>query len=222
EIGSANCIHAAASADAADGTPNGTANFLIAAADARISATEAYDTAARDCVQIHGGIGVTWEQGSHSHMRRARSSAIEQGNSLGMSDYEAFRARARTWSQSVVGEFGREARRGSDVEQDSASGRRYSAARFDAGFAGINWPTEMGGQGSTHIEKVIFDTEEMGFGMPTAYFGISSGMPVPISMRCCEDKAVGKERVRRASGGEETWCQVFAERAGGSDSGGSR
>jgi acyl-CoA dehydrogenase len=74
EVARANCIHAAAS----EGGPV----FLIAAADARLSATEAYDTAARDCVQIHGGIGVTWEQGLHLHMRRARSLAIEQGNLL--------------------------------------------------------------------------------------------------------------------------------------------
>ena len=78
EVARANCIHAAASADAV----GGQADFLIAAADARLSATEAYDTAARDCVQIHGGIGVTWEQGLHLHMRRARSLAIEQGNLL--------------------------------------------------------------------------------------------------------------------------------------------
>lgn len=74
EIARANCIHAA-SMEGQDG-------FLLAAADARISATEAYDTNARDCVQIHGGIGVTWEQGLHLHMRRARSLAIEQGNLL--------------------------------------------------------------------------------------------------------------------------------------------
>lgn len=74
EIARANCIHAAAS--------EGAGEFLIAAADARISATEAYDTAARDCVQIHGGIGVTWELGLHLHMRRARSLAVEQGNLL--------------------------------------------------------------------------------------------------------------------------------------------
>ncbi|MFM5885187.1 MAG: acyl-CoA dehydrogenase family protein [Novosphingobium sp.] len=74
EIARANCIHAAASEGAAD--------FLIAAADARISATEAYDTNARDCMQIHGGIGVTWELGLHLHMRRARSLAAEQGNLL--------------------------------------------------------------------------------------------------------------------------------------------
>lgn len=72
EIARANSIHAAASA--------GTEEFLTAAADARISATEAYDTCARDCIQIHGGIGVTWELGLHLHMRRARSLAVEQGN----------------------------------------------------------------------------------------------------------------------------------------------
>ncbi len=74
EIARANAIHAAARC--------GQPDFLVAAADARLSATEAYDTAARDCIQIHGGIGVTWEQGLHLHMRRARSLAIEQGNML--------------------------------------------------------------------------------------------------------------------------------------------
>jgi acyl-CoA dehydrogenase len=74
ELARANCIRAAAS--------YGTDGFLTAAAAARLSATEAYDTAARDCIQIHGGIGVTWELGLHLHMRRARSLAIEQGSTL--------------------------------------------------------------------------------------------------------------------------------------------
>lgn len=74
ELARANCIHAASRESAAD--------FITAAAAARLSATEAYDTAARDCIQIHGGIGVTWEIGLHLHMRRARSLAIEQGSTL--------------------------------------------------------------------------------------------------------------------------------------------
>ncbi|THG37838.1 acyl-CoA dehydrogenase family protein [Sphingomonas olei] len=74
ELARASALHAA--------TRVGQADFLKAAAAARISATEAYDTAARDCIQIHGGIGVTWEGALHLHMRRARSLAIEQGNSL--------------------------------------------------------------------------------------------------------------------------------------------
>ncbi|HMO69645.1 MAG TPA: acyl-CoA dehydrogenase family protein, partial [Novosphingobium sp.] len=74
ELARAAAIHAAA----CDGTPG----FLAAAAAARIQATEAYDTAARDAVQVHGGIGVTWEAGLHLHTRRARTLAIEQGNLL--------------------------------------------------------------------------------------------------------------------------------------------
>lgn len=74
ELARANAIHAAAR--------EGKSDFVTAAAAARLSATEAYDTAARDCIQIHGGIGVTWEIGLHLHMRRARSLAIEQGSSL--------------------------------------------------------------------------------------------------------------------------------------------
>ena len=72
ELARANAIHAASRV--------GEGDFVSAAAAARLSATEAYDTAARDCIQIHGGIGVTWEAGLHLHMRRARSLAIEQGS----------------------------------------------------------------------------------------------------------------------------------------------
>ncbi|UKK84947.1 acyl-CoA/acyl-ACP dehydrogenase [Sphingopyxis sp. BSN-002] len=74
ELARANCVHAA--------SREGQPDFITAAAAARLSATEAYDTAARDCVQIHGGIGVTWEIGLHLHMRRARTLALEQGSSL--------------------------------------------------------------------------------------------------------------------------------------------
>lgn len=72
EIARANCIDAAAR--------EGQEGFLLAACAARLSAGEAYDTAARDAVQIHGGIGVTWQLGLHLHMRRARSLAGELGN----------------------------------------------------------------------------------------------------------------------------------------------
>jgi alkylation response protein AidB-like acyl-CoA dehydrogenase len=134
-----------------------------------------------------------------------------------MSDLETYRQKARTWLESVAGEFGREARRGNKVEEDLAAGRRYMAARHDAGYAGINWPTEMGGQGLGHLEKITFEAEEMQFGMPSGYFGISLGMPIPIMMRYCEDKAFVKERVIKALRGEEIWCQLFSEPSAGSD-----
>lgn len=139
-----------------------------------------------------------------------------------MSDAAAFRDRARTWLQSVAPIYGSAAGGGLSEAEDLALGRAYLAARFDAGFAGINWPKEMGGQGLTHIEKVIFDTEEMACGMPTGYFSISLGMPVPILIRFCEDFEWVRERVIKALRGEEIWCQLFSEPAAGSDLAGLR
>ncbi|TAK97928.1 MAG: acyl-CoA dehydrogenase [Rhodospirillaceae bacterium] len=72
ELARANALHAA--------SREGQPDFLRAAAVARLSATEAYDTCARECTHVHGGIGVTWETGLHLHMRRARTLSIEQGN----------------------------------------------------------------------------------------------------------------------------------------------
>jgi alkylation response protein AidB-like acyl-CoA dehydrogenase len=139
-----------------------------------------------------------------------------------MSDLEAYRAKAATWLESMVPTFGKAARKSLSEAEDLALARRYQAAKFEAGYAGINWPVEYGGQGLGHLEKVTFDSEEMKHGFPNAYFGISLGMPVPILMQFGEDKAFVKERVLKALRGEEIWCQLFSEPAGGSDLAGLR
>lgn len=139
-----------------------------------------------------------------------------------MSDLETFRTKAADWLESAAPAFGKDARRGLSESEDLALARRYQKAKFDAGYAGINWPREFGGQGLGHLEKVAFDTEEMKHGFPNAYFGISLGMPVPILMRYCQDDAFVKERVLKALQGEEIWCQLFSEPAGGSDLAGLR
>ena len=134
-----------------------------------------------------------------------------------MIDIETWREDARAFLSSVAGRFARGARVGLSVEQDLELGRAYLAARFDAGFAGINWPVEFGGRGLSHLHKLVFETEEMAFGMPSGYFGISLGMPVPILMRYGQDADFVRTRVRRALRGEEIWCQLFSEPSGGSD-----
>ncbi len=134
-----------------------------------------------------------------------------------MSELDEFRLRARRWLQDKAGEFGHPARRHMTEEQDLATARRYQRAKFEAGFAGINWPKEFGGQGLTGLHKVVFEDEEMPFGMPMGYFGVSLGMPVPILMRYCQDTEWVKARVLAAVTGEEIWCQLFSEPSGGSD-----
>jgi alkylation response protein AidB-like acyl-CoA dehydrogenase len=50
-----------------------------AAAAARISATEAYQHCARNSIQVHGGMGFTWDVDCHLHYRRANLLALSLG-----------------------------------------------------------------------------------------------------------------------------------------------
>ena len=81
---------------------------------------------------------------------------------------------------------------------------------------------EFGGQGLSPLHKVIFEEEEMPLAMPTGYFGVSLGMPVPILMQFCADTDWVKARLLAAMKGEEIWCQLFSEPSGGSDLAGLR
>lgn len=139
-----------------------------------------------------------------------------------MNPLDTYRQQARDWLASVTPLYGRAARKGLSAEQDLALGRAYQRAKFDAGYAGINWPVEFGGQGLTHIEKMTFESEEMGLGLPNVYFGISLGMPVPILMHYGADRDFARTRTIAALKGEEIWCQLFSEPSGGSDLAGLR
>jgi len=51
----------------------------MAAATARVSATQALFFASKESIQIHGGVGFTWEYDCHLHYRRARLLAVNIG-----------------------------------------------------------------------------------------------------------------------------------------------
>ncbi|SQD95974.1 MULTISPECIES: acyl-CoA dehydrogenase family protein [unclassified Parafrankia] len=48
----------------------------VAAAVASAYASRAFTLAAKECIQIHGGIGFTWEHDAHLFLRRAKSSEL--------------------------------------------------------------------------------------------------------------------------------------------------
>ena len=56
------------------------AELPLAAATARISATDAYHLAAKENIQIHGGMGCTWEFDCHLYYRRAKLLALTLGS----------------------------------------------------------------------------------------------------------------------------------------------
>lgn len=65
---------------------NGSAELPLAAAGARLAATAACSFAAEEAIELHGGIGFTWENDCHLYYRRARLLALELGNRSRWSD----------------------------------------------------------------------------------------------------------------------------------------
>jgi alkylation response protein AidB-like acyl-CoA dehydrogenase len=64
----------------------GGADLPLAAAAARIAATEAYDYTAKENIQTHGGIGFTWEADTQFHYRRSRVLALALGGPMAWKD----------------------------------------------------------------------------------------------------------------------------------------
>jgi alkylation response protein AidB-like acyl-CoA dehydrogenase len=66
----------AAVLDAAGADSRSDAEFILAAAMARVLASRAATFAAEESIQIHGGIGFTWEHPLHHYFRRAKTSEL--------------------------------------------------------------------------------------------------------------------------------------------------
>ncbi|MER5428101.1 acyl-CoA dehydrogenase family protein [Streptomyces sp. NPDC002588] len=66
----------AASREAARLAAEGSAGFPVAAAVAHACCSRAYTFAATENIQVHGGIGFTWEHPAHLYFRRAKSSQL--------------------------------------------------------------------------------------------------------------------------------------------------
>ena len=124
----------------------------------------------------------------------------------------AFRAEARAWLEANV-----------PTEEEMAGMDGMARAKFwqkrkaDAGWACIRWPEEYGGRGASAIQNVILGQEEAKVAAPeTGVFSIGQGMAAPTMMTWATEEQK-KQFIPRLASGEDIWCQLFSEPAGGSD-----
>src|SRR6201996_4169953 len=100
-------------------------------------------------------------------------------------------------------------------------GKARQKKKSEGGWACLQWPREYGGRGATPIERVIWQQEEGVYGKLTQPFQIGEGMCGPTVMAYGSEDAKRRYLPKLASG-EEIWCQLFSEPAGGSDVAGLR
>ncbi len=145
-------------------------------------------------------------------------------DATGPADDEAFRTEARAWLEA-------HARRRSGVDDwsDGPAGEGADAARAffergrawqrtlaDHGWAGIDWPVELGGRGLTPWHAVLFAQEQAAFDVTSGFVGSTIGMIGSLFMvhGTLEQQVQFLPRLLR---GDDAWCQLFSEPGAGSD-----
>ena len=139
-----------------------------------------------------------------------------------------FRSKARAWiSANAPREYEDELKKAAlgRIQLKSANildvAKAWQKKKADAGWAVPHWPKEYGGRGASPIERVIWQQEEGVFGKLGALFIIGHGMCGPTMMAFAQEEHKLRYLPPLASG-ENIWCQLFSEPAGGSDVAGLR
>jgi len=133
-----------------------------------------------------------------------------------------FRAEVRVWLDANARKrSGKREVNAEDMENgaanEMAASKAWQKTKAKAGYARITWPKGMGGIGGTPMQSIIFSQEESKYDAANGGpFAIGLGMCIPTLMAYGDEEAK-KRFVWPAVQGDEIWCQLFSEPAGGSD-----
>ncbi|WP_104151045.1 acyl-CoA dehydrogenase [Mycobacterium intracellulare] len=211
-----------AASDAARAAADGDASqFSIAAALAASTCIATVKANVKDCIQVLGGIGCTWEHDAHLYLRRAhaigrflggperwqrRITALTQDGvrrqlGLDLSDLDEVRGRRAEIAAAVA-----------EIAELPAEKRQVGLA--EAGLQAPHWPKPYG-RAASPAEQLLIDQELAAAGVerPDLVIGwwaaptiLEHGTPEQI-----EQFVPGTLR------GEFLWCQLFSEPGAGSD-----
>jgi Acyl-CoA dehydrogenases len=129
---------------------------------------------------------------------------------------EAFRSNLRAWLATALPELAPQPAR------DDWNARRtwdtdWQRRLFDAGYAGLNWPKEYGGQDAPPSQQLVFLEETTRARAPYVgvnFVGLLHAGPTIVAEGTPEQKAAHLPKILR---GDEVWCQGFSEPGSGSD-----
>jgi alkylation response protein AidB-like acyl-CoA dehydrogenase len=124
----------------------------------------------------------------------------------------AFRAEARAWLEAHAPREPFSI----DTEAGFARGRQWERALFDARWAVVSWPRELGGRDATLFEWLIFEEEYHRVGAPqrASQNGIFLLAPTLFEFGTDEQK---RRILPRMAAAEDCWAQGWSEPGAGSD-----
>ncbi|MCB9440101.1 MAG: acyl-CoA dehydrogenase [Mycolicibacterium sp.] len=219
----ANMLVAAESAiavvwDAARAAADSGPEFQLMAAAAAAEALPAYAKNAELNIQVHGGIGYTWEHDAHLHWRRALAVRGLFGGDGPAGDVFDLTAagvqRANSLDLPAAAEALRHGVRADLAHIAQATGSAIMDKLIGTGYVMPHWPKPFG-RAADAVEQLVIEEEFRAAGVKRPDYGITGWVILtliqhgtPSQIDRFVDKALRKD---------EIWCQLFSEPDAGSD-----
>ncbi len=207
----------------ATGTENESpeASRLLSARIAGAVALDAAAHCAKQCIQILGGIGFTWEHDAHFYLKRAMANLqLLAGGDVGALEDDV----------SALAVAGARRNLTSDLPEEAESLREeihsvvaavaatpadeQRAAIAEAGLIMPHWPPPWG-RGASPLEQLVIDEELAAAGVLRPHLAVGAwALPTLIAHGTPEQQ---ERWVRPTLLGKLNWCQLFSEPGAGSD-----
>ena len=213
----------AATWDAGRAGIGGGDQFSYTAAIAAVLAVPAAVGNANLNIQVHGGIGFTWEHDAHLYLRRAAAvaavldteqAAIEVTGLVRRGVRRAAAIELPPEAEPVRAAIGPDVARLRDL-----AGEQRKQELIESGYAMPHWPKPWG-RDATAIEQLVIEQEFTAAGIKRPSLGITSWIILTLIQHASPDQVA--RWVRPALSQDVIWCQLFSEPGAGSDAAGIR
>ena len=174
-------------------------------------------------IQVHGGIGFTWEHDAHLYLRRAAAiAAVVDTEQAAIEVTDLVRRgvrRAAAIDLPAEAEPIRAAIRPDVARLRDLTGEARKQALIETGYAMPHWPKPWGRDASA-IEQLVIEQEFAAAGIKRPSYGITGWVILTLIQHGRPDQVA--RWVRPALNQDVIWCQLFSEPGAGSDAAGIR
>ena len=191
----------------------------LAATTAAVLALDGYAQGAKECIQVLGGIGFTWEHDAHLYLKRAMADRQLLGDpdSLCLEVTTLAGGGTRRTLTAELPDLADQVRRELAPVVETLRGTPEDDRRramVEAGLVAPHWPRPWGRDAGA-VEQVVIDELFAEAGLSRPHLGIGAWALPPIIASGTGEQ---HERwVRPTLLGELSWCQLFSEPGAGSD-----
>ncbi len=174
-------------------------------------------------IQVHGGIGFTWEHDAHLYLRRAAAiAAVVDTEQAAIEVADLVRcgvSRAAAIDLPAEAEPIRAAIRPDVARLRDLTGDARKQALIETGYAMPHWPKPWG-RDAAAIEQLVIEQEFASAGIKRPSLGITSWIILTLIQHGRPEQVA--RWVRPALHQDVIWCQLFSEPEAGSDAAGIR